>query len=358
LSIALEPHIRVDGRTPLPYGPVSYLPQAVALFAGRHLGSSAGGLLYLGRLATLLCWVAMGWLAIRYAPVRKWSLLPVLLGPMSLHQASVLSADAVTNGLALLLLIGGVRLAVKPQRLDALQVAAAVLVCIGLSAAKQGYWALGLLLLLVPVECFSSRTIRVALIGATAVAMIGVALGWIAALDAADPSRSAMREFGDLGSLLSAFPEAVSGVPSLWRPILYQYVGVLGHLDVVMPRWLYTALPLGIVVIAAFDSADAPRLAWRLRLGLLGVFVAALLGLFGVLYIASPQQNEFAVAGMLQGRHLLPLTPVLLLALPAPLSLPRFWGPLAIASFCAASLAVAVGSVAHHYFVAALPGPG
>jgi hypothetical protein len=125
-----------------------------------------------------------------------------------------------------------------------------------------------------------------------------------------------------------------------------------------MPGWVYTALPLGIAVIAAFDSADAPRLAWQLRLGLLAVFVAALLGLFGVLYTASPQQDELAIAGMLQGRHLLPLAPVLLLALPAPLSLPNFWGPLAITSFCAASLTVAVGSVAHHYFIGTLPGTG
>ncbi|MCP5059200.1 MAG: DUF2142 domain-containing protein [bacterium] len=84
--------------------PITYAPQAGFLLLGRQLGLSAAALLYLGRLATLLSWASLCWLAIRVTPTRRWSFTLLCLTPMSLFLAASVSADPLTSGLSLLLL--------------------------------------------------------------------------------------------------------------------------------------------------------------------------------------------------------------------------------------------------------------
>ena len=85
------------------YSPVAYLPQAAAIAAGRAFGLHPLALMYLGRVANLMVWIALGYAAIRAAPDLGRPLLLLLLMPMSIFQAASLSADATTNGLAALL---------------------------------------------------------------------------------------------------------------------------------------------------------------------------------------------------------------------------------------------------------------
>jgi hypothetical protein len=182
-----------------------------------------------------------------------------------------------------------------------------------------------------------------------------LAWGWLVALDAADSGPATAEEFAEIVAGLWHFPSATLVLPPLWQAISIQFVGLLGHLDVVLPRWIYTAYPLALLAIAVCDSPDAPRLTWRLRAGLIGVAGGALLVLLLVLFIVAPHQGKGSLAAMIQGRHLIPLAPLLLLALPAPLALPRFWGPLAISAFCTLVLGCSVWAVGHHYFVGTLP---
>lgn len=82
--------------------PVMYLPQALGFAAARLLRWNAPGLLALGKLFNLLCFLLLTAAAIRLAPVGKELIFGTALLPMSLHLAASLSYDAGILGTAFL----------------------------------------------------------------------------------------------------------------------------------------------------------------------------------------------------------------------------------------------------------------
>ena len=113
LAMPLEPTQRQ--LVPFPYtaryAPIAYGPQALGIAVGRGLGLGPAWLLYVGRLTTLACWLALGYWALRLTPTSEWGLFLLLLMPMSLFEAASVSADAPTNGLAVLLIAWSARVA-------------------------------------------------------------------------------------------------------------------------------------------------------------------------------------------------------------------------------------------------------
>jgi len=84
------------------YPPLPYVPQAFLLLLGRYLPIPAISLLYLGRLASLGCWIFLVWISLRLLPYKKWLFLYLALTPMAMAMGSALSVDTVTNGLGFL----------------------------------------------------------------------------------------------------------------------------------------------------------------------------------------------------------------------------------------------------------------
>ncbi len=52
------------------YSPFNYLPQAFLILLGRQLPIPVLTLLYLGRLASLGCWIALIWISLRLLPYK------------------------------------------------------------------------------------------------------------------------------------------------------------------------------------------------------------------------------------------------------------------------------------------------
>lgn len=86
------------------YTPLPYLPQAFGIALGRIFNFSPLILVYIGRIFNLFAWIFLVYLAIKTTPISKWLIFLLALTPMSLFQASSLSADAFTNGVAFLLI--------------------------------------------------------------------------------------------------------------------------------------------------------------------------------------------------------------------------------------------------------------
>jgi len=84
------------------YSAIPYLPQSIGINFGKIFDLSPLICMYLGRLSNLLSWIFLVFISIKTIPVFKWVLLLLALTPMSLFQASSLSADAFTNGIAFL----------------------------------------------------------------------------------------------------------------------------------------------------------------------------------------------------------------------------------------------------------------
>lgn len=92
----------ISGIAVASYSPIPYLASGLAISIGKLFNLSALALLYMGRLANLLVWILLSYLAIKITPVHKWVLLLIALMPMTLFEAASLSADSFTIAISLL----------------------------------------------------------------------------------------------------------------------------------------------------------------------------------------------------------------------------------------------------------------
>ena len=93
-----------------------YFPQAVGISLGKMLNCSPVMLLYIGRIFNLLFSICLIYLAIRTAPVLKWTFSLLGLMPMTLFLCASLSKDAMIIGLSFLLIALLLRFAYDQQR--------------------------------------------------------------------------------------------------------------------------------------------------------------------------------------------------------------------------------------------------
>ena len=97
------------------YSPALLLPQAIAMrLFGRIGAASALPAFTLSRLAGLISYLSLTWLALRLMPFGKWILLVLAVSPMALFQAATLTPDTISNGIGFLFIAGCLRLARMP----------------------------------------------------------------------------------------------------------------------------------------------------------------------------------------------------------------------------------------------------
>ena len=122
------------------YSPVPYLPAAITMRVGRWLGLSTFALVLLARLAQVLVYAALVFLAVRRIPRRKLVLAAFAIAPVALVQAGTINADAMTIALALLVVAEAFHLAALPRaNIRAPQYLEAGAALVALALAKQPY---------------------------------------------------------------------------------------------------------------------------------------------------------------------------------------------------------------------------
>lgn len=84
------------------YSPVPYLASGFAIFIGKLFNFSPLLLMYLGRIANLLLYTLVVYMAIKITPVQKWVFFLLALMPMAIYVASSLSSDSFTIAISFL----------------------------------------------------------------------------------------------------------------------------------------------------------------------------------------------------------------------------------------------------------------
>jgi uncharacterized membrane protein len=86
------------------YSPVPYIPSIIAILIARVFNFSISETIYFGRILDLLSYVSLVSLALFILRNRKlqWIVFTVALIPMAVFQASIISADSLTNALVIL----------------------------------------------------------------------------------------------------------------------------------------------------------------------------------------------------------------------------------------------------------------
>ncbi len=91
------------------YSPVPYLPQVAVFAVLRPLGASTDTLAIAGRLANLVVFLGLVFVAIRRAPRARWALCVSALLPIVMFQANSLSPDTLTTAVAILVVSSALR---------------------------------------------------------------------------------------------------------------------------------------------------------------------------------------------------------------------------------------------------------
>jgi uncharacterized membrane protein len=299
--------------------PLTYLPQALGVWLARLFSPSLLAGLYAGRLFNLLTATALTFLAIRRTPVCKWAFAALALTPMTLFLSASLSSDAVTNALAFLLVAQVSACALGPeQRLAWRPLAVTAVLGAAVGLAKQAYFVLPLSYLLIPVEKLGGRwRYRAGLALVMGATLLPVTAWGLVVREIYSPP-DAKLGMNPREQLANMRAHPVEFVRVLYRtaghaPIFgEEYLGFLGYLDTRLPGWIH--LTELAVLLAVFASSGDPGRLVRGWQALLAAVLALLNGLTVLVIMHLTWDKVGAPDIAVQGRHLIPLGPLVALA--------------------------------------------
>jgi uncharacterized membrane protein len=334
------------------YVPTVYAPQAVGIALGRMCGLSVLKMMYAGRISALLCWIAIIFVAIRIVPVFKWVFVLIALIPRSLSLAASLSADGPTNAIAMLMTAVILRkIFGNEAKLNNWDVFLIITLSVLLSMAKQVYLPLVGLVLLIPVGKFNGWRNKLIFCGTVIGAAVLVMFLWsmnIREFYRPWNEADAPKQMALILARPWIFPViAVNSFLEYWRAMFFSFIGVLGFLDVWLPKWVYRSYPF-VLVAAAFFSADSGKsFGWLPRCWTIAICVCSFLLIELSMYLVWTAPGADFVNGV-HGRYFISLAIPMLLALlynrRYKLSLGH-WGPLVIGLYLCAVLTASCWTV-------------
>jgi uncharacterized membrane protein len=302
------------------YSPALLLPQAVMMgLAGRLADLPALTVFYLCRLASLLSYLVLAWLAVRLIPFGKWLLLVLAASAMALFQAATITPDAISNGIGFLFLAGCLRLG-ESEKIGWRELGGLLVLVFLLFLAKFNLLPLILLILLFfPSSKFTQKRIYGFLLAGIAILFFLEVAGWnwLASrnfdsllLDEANPREQVLHVLGyPLTFLLTVLKDFIRNGFVYFQGWINGY-GYYYWTPPVIVLLLYL-LSVGSAVLIESTSGQVKR---KLRNVLLLVVLAGYIATIASLYISFTPVGSDQVFGV-QGRYFVVLALPLFLVL-------------------------------------------
>lgn len=261
----LDPDLRVNYYSHVPeYSPINYIIPAFGILLGKLFHSPPILLMYLGRLFNLFAWIAIIYAAIRITTFYKNVFLVISLLPIKLFLAASLSGDNLVGALVTVFIAFILKFAFTDERVSKTELLWLIIVWVLILMAKGAAYApLTLMVLLIPGKRISS------LISFRPSLILILSGGILLALF-----------FFYKTMIFSAWRDPLSNTGLHWEAILngkYQMVlcdtlvksfdqiflsggvGILGWLDIILPRWIiigYFTVGLGVALLDNEYSVD------------------------------------------------------------------------------------------------------
>jgi uncharacterized membrane protein len=315
------------------YPPVAYIPASVAIRTAGALGLDMGATVHLARLADLSFYMATmaGALRVLRRANLRWVVFAVGLLPISLFEASMITADTVTNSVAFLLSALVVKALFVDGRLSKADEVLMFLAVSTLPVLKPAYVLVDLLVLLVPQRAYTSHTASVFVRAVGLVVGLAAFGAWQGATSGVVSDLGLMRP-GPGWQLVSPHRQLdyvlghpLSMVADLGRSLavhgtgyLQEMFGQLSFANINIPA-VSTALSGASLVVATGLVKPDRRARWW-QVGAFGAVVgASSLLIFLVEYLSWSNVGATVVRGV-NGRYFVPLFVLLLSALSAALA--------------------------------------
>jgi uncharacterized membrane protein len=340
----------VDFRGAAFYSPLSYLPQALAIAAGRSIGLGPLELLWAGRLANGVAAIIVVAFAVRATPIGKGALLAAGAMPMSVYLFASLSPDASVIAACIFLTALGLRAAIGWGWTHG-QTALAMFAGLVALSVKPVYAPLLLL-----GFAGAKRSLRASLVQQAAIIVL-IGLGVVVWFSAASPSIVQLAPNTDprlqIQGILAdplRFLAVIATTFLMYGVVwLFGLLGFFGWLTFTLSGEVLVIVCLCILLTTWLATSGAPTIppgvpAWFLLMGSCCVLLVLLSG-----YVAWNPVGDIVIAGI-QGRYFLPVLPCLLIGVEAVFqrNLPALNRPLLTASVMALPLVltiVAIGGV-------------
>lgn len=307
------------------YSPLGYLPQTFAVFLGRLLHVGPLGLMYLARLSGFLASLGLGYAALTRLPICRWSMLLLLVAPITLYfMGSVAPDGLLITGSALLVSLL-VRLEVEPARqLEWKEKTVILAIATLLPMAKFVFLPLAVIPLFVVCPRLRPGRDRVGFIVAWMLVCFLPVLAWTRVIVSVYvPGRGDIPiDPGAQIYYLASHPFAFLALVARTMVVqacdtYHQLVGVLGWNDTFMPGWFYRLFGCGLLACLVLESHRVAEIGRRTRLVMVGAGIASILLVYTALYIHWNAPGSATPIEGLMGRHLLPIFPALLFGFPA-----------------------------------------
>ncbi len=293
------------------YSLLAYPGPTAGVLLGRALDLNIGHTIFIARFLSLLIYMFMVFCALRLLRESKvrWLIFVVALLPVSLFQASVISADSILIGLSLIFVALFLRiLKSKPhedvRKLKYMLATVAVLIPL----VKLNYILLSAAIFLIPRTTLYKKIL-------TLCAALISGLGWfLLSNHAADPSLSPRPDglmVESSGQIQFILHHPIQVVEILVRT-LFQSGDYYVNSAISLLGWHYAQLPweftllacIGILLAAIFATSEL--LSLKKYIVLLNIFTfLAIISVFIVLYIAFNPVGNHIIDGV-QGRYFIP----------------------------------------------------
>ena len=301
------------------YSPVSYLPQALAIAAADLLTDSPWIMYYMARLAVVVAYGGLVYLAIRVIPRGKHLLAAIALCPRAIAEANSVGADALVVALCVLLVALVLKFRRDNERLRGGHIAALCAICAGIALCKIVYLPIVFLVILIPARCFRERG-GLAIALAIALCACALNLGWLSISmgilhgvpmnDGVDSSAQIAFVLSDpirfVQTMASTYATESARLAAGMFSGTYFYGTVKQEIPLVV-------VECALIILAWLFDRKGMTLGKAVRIVFAGMFVVIMVLTAASLYLQWTEVGSGVVDG-LQGRYFLPVVILLLLA--------------------------------------------
>lgn len=329
-KVELEPHkLQFYHNYHFNHNPISYLPFSIGILVGKQLDSRPIWLMWFGRIAGLIFYIAIIFIALKLMPIMKNAFMLMTLTPMTLYQAASITYDTPLIAFTFLFIALVLKYNFTNETIGWKELLAIAIVLIFHRYSKDGYIFIPFLFYILPMYKFGSK--RNAMMIYIGYFLFVVFLYFLPNLT--------------WGAIISSLNINYEALPKIKRDYLHdralnlsyqlqqplQFIGNIimnsfhfkedwiagafgkfGYSYTKMPTWIYIIHGLLLISVAFFDSSKL-ILSNKQKLLIFGVAVISAMAIIVGFYLDSPVGNN-QVFG-LQGRYFIPIIPLFMLSL-------------------------------------------
>ena len=155
------------------YTTIAYIPQAFGIFIGDLFNLNFHYVFMLGRLTNFIFWLAICYIALKIMPIKKELMMFVMLIPICMQQAIILSPDAMLNAFSFLLIAYILNIKYEKEKFTIKNLIIIILLSIGIVSVKLPYVLISAMILTIPKEKFKTNKIVEKIIAFMLVILIG-----------------------------------------------------------------------------------------------------------------------------------------------------------------------------------------